>query len=117
MKTISYSDGSGNKYVITEDSIKYEPVKQEFSSSGLYSGGEPTKKAIDHKNYDEILLICEEIFKTDSVHIPIRMMTSGCLDIISEVKVKDAKISSQKVFFKNCELKTKLENRLKKHLK
>lgn len=42
-KTYSYSDGSGNRYLVSRKSFEYIPIKPSESSSGTYSGGDPVK--------------------------------------------------------------------------
>lgn len=44
---VTYSDGSGNAFYFWREEagkpalFRYDPVRPEFSSSGIYSGGEP----------------------------------------------------------------------------
>ena len=49
-----FFDGSRNKYVITENSLEYIPIKPEESSSGTYSGGEYVKKNLTEDEYKSI---------------------------------------------------------------
>lgn len=48
-------DGSRNKYIITENSLEYIPVKPAESSSGVYSGGEYVKKSLTAEEYKSIV--------------------------------------------------------------
>ncbi len=60
MNSYEYIDGSGNVYAISSTAIVYDPVTQEESSSGIYSGGEPYNVTIESKQFDYL----EKIFKT-----------------------------------------------------
>lgn len=49
--TISYGDGSGNRYTFRADGdgavFEYDPVTPERSSTGRYSGGDPRSGRLD----------------------------------------------------------------------
>ena len=49
-----YSDGSGNLWTITDNSLEYAPITPETSSSGFYSGGKAFKKTITEQEFREI---------------------------------------------------------------
>jgi hypothetical protein len=81
---LEYADGSGNLYIIHYDHIEYLPIKPENSSSGIYDGGEATKKNISYKEFKQIEDEFNLIFKNKSIQINGRMMGSGMLSIIED---------------------------------
>ncbi|MEN8120279.1 MAG: hypothetical protein ABFS35_08030 [Bacteroidota bacterium] len=106
-----YSDGNGNLYIVTQDSIFFQPVSKQMSSSGLYDGGEPSKNKITQKDFKKVYLEFESIFKNDIIQIPNRIKTSGLL-IIREVGTK------KKVFIiKKSDEQRNLESMLKELIK
>lgn len=87
---LEFYDGSNNYYKITQDSIYYQPVTPELSSSGIYSGGEPLQKAISIINFLELYLEFERIFKNKEIHGSKRIKTSGKLRMTaSEAECKE----------------------------
>ncbi len=84
-----YADGSGNSYIVTDDSIEYNPIKKEMSSSGNYSGGEYIKNKIDNSNFEIVGKIFNDIFNKKNIHIKNRIMTSGQLEIYENNKLID----------------------------
>jgi hypothetical protein len=55
----TYSDGSGNQFLISPGSFEYIPVKPENSSSGIYDGGDPLKKKISKKEFKSLSQLLE----------------------------------------------------------
>lgn len=82
---LGYADGSGNVYNIFRDkkgwTLEYKPVQPEFSSSGVYSGGEYVKKKISKSQYKKIISSIHKAVKNKKVHIKDRIMTSGMITI------------------------------------
>ena len=95
IKTLGYSDGNGNFYKITRDSIMYKPVSKEMSSSGIYSGGEAAQKKITAEDFKTIQEQFVTIFKNKKIHITQRMKTSGML-IITYSNLTEKKIIIKK---------------------
>jgi len=85
---IKYSDGNGNSYIIKNDTIEYNPVKPENSSSGTYDGGEYIKRNITKKEYDSILSVLNKAVKNKRIHIKNRIMMSGMI-IIENNNIKN----------------------------
>ncbi len=83
-----YADGSGNTYVFNNDSIEYNPITPEMSSSGIYSGGDYVKKKIKESDFENIKSIYDRIFKKKKIHIKNRIKTSGQLEIFKNDKFK-----------------------------
>jgi hypothetical protein len=90
MKNISlhYSDGNGNIWKISSDSVRYLPIEPEISSSGVYSGGESKIKVLGKDDFLQVFNEFDLIFKNKEIQIPNRIMTSGML-IISEKEKPD----------------------------
>jgi len=76
-----YGDGSANVYTVTPTTIEYDPVKPEFSSSGIYDGGEPIKKAITTDQFETITAAMEKAFASKSEHIKNREKGTGSVSI------------------------------------
>jgi hypothetical protein len=76
---LRYLDGSGNAYNITSDSISYNPISPEISSSGIYSGGKEVHKAIQEKDFVSLNLLFDNIFSNKKIQIGERIKTSGVL--------------------------------------
>lgn len=108
---LEYSDGSGNFYKITKDSISFKPISREMSSSGLYDGGEPTKNEITQKDFKKVYHEFETIIKNKKVQIPNRIKTSGLLIIKEEGAKKKV------VIIKKSDEQRHLESMLKELLK
>jgi hypothetical protein len=102
----SYSDGSGNSYVIKKNTIKYIPVKVNESSSGIYSGGEEKQSAVSESEYSEIADMFNSISNNKSIQIENRIMTSGIITIENKNK-------SAVIIFKDAQTQEVLENKLK----
>jgi len=83
-KIYIYLDGSANKYIIKDEGkkiLEFTPVKPEFSSSGIYDGGDYSKKEINNLQYTEITSIMDEAINHEESHIKNRVMRSGLLKI------------------------------------
>lgn len=85
IKMVGYADGSGNVYNITRDkkgwTLEYKPVQPEFSSSGVYSGGEYVKKKISKSQYKKIISSINKAVENKKIQIKDRIMTSGMITI------------------------------------
>lgn len=76
-----FFDGSGNGYSFSKDSIFYDPVTPEHSSSGIYSGGEKASTSITVKEFKQLKKNFNSLVKNSSIHLDNRIMTSGLLRI------------------------------------
>jgi len=85
-KIYNYLDGNGNKYIITNDLIEYIPVKPSFSSSGVYNGGDYTKKEISEIQYNKLKISLNVAIKNKKRHIKNRVKMSGLIVIREEKK-------------------------------
>jgi hypothetical protein len=104
---LEYSDGNGNYYKITVDSIIYDPITKEMSSSGMYDGGEPVEKSITEKEFLAVKNEFEAIFNKKEIHIQHRMKTSGRLTI------NEGQGAEKQIIIKHSEEQEKLEKLLK----
>lgn len=73
----TYADGSANRYVITASSLQYIPVKQEESSTGMYSGGDPAEINLTKAEFESLKLLLEKAIAATNNHIADRIKTSG----------------------------------------
>ncbi len=90
---INYGDGSGNQYIIEQESIEYNPVKPKFSSSGIYDGGEHVKKTITQHQYEKIASIFTKAMANEASHIKNRVKGSGAITIQEGNTVKSCNLS------------------------
>ena len=78
----SYSDGSGNTYIIKSERIntlEYIPVKPKYSSRGIYDGGDPAFKEINDTQYKLIISALIEGINNKKCHLDNRIKTSGMI--------------------------------------
>lgn len=54
MVSYEYVDGNGNVYAISSNTIVYDPITPEESSTGTYSGGEPYTVSIELQHFQAI---------------------------------------------------------------
>ncbi len=77
-----YADGSANRYIITSDTLKYDPVTPAESSTGSYSGGDPKTVSISAAQFESISQLFDKAVANKAVHIEDRMKTSGAISIV-----------------------------------
>ena len=77
-----FQDGNGNRYIIKSDLIEYIPIKPSQSSSGLYDGGDYTKKEISKLQFNKISSVLVEAIKNDTCHIKNRVKMSGRIVVL-----------------------------------
>ena len=87
-KIYNYLDGNGNQYIIRDKFIEYIPVKPLFSSSGVYNGGNYTKKEISEKQYNQLTSILNIAIKNKKIHIKNRIKSSGMIVVEEKNKEK-----------------------------
>ena len=76
-----YSDGSGNNYIVMENTIEYIPVQPWSSSSGEYSGGKHRMKYISRTDFDEITALFKKVLSNHDEKIKNRVKGSGYVEI------------------------------------
>lgn len=90
-----YVDGNGNLYAITSNTIVYDPITPEESSTGTYSGGEPYTVSIEQQHFDAIRkAIDNAITQTEDLTTE-RNKGNGTLVILPEKKTYILKMNSQ----------------------
>lgn len=77
-----YADGSANRYIITSDSLEYDPVTQAESSTGTYSGGEPKTVSLSAEQFKSIRQVIDKALANKAVHIQDRIKMSGAISIV-----------------------------------
>ncbi|NVM19087.1 MAG: hypothetical protein HWN80_15335 [Candidatus Lokiarchaeota archaeon] len=107
LKIYNYLDGNGNKYIISNELIEYIPVKPSFSSSGVYNGGDYTKKEISEIQYNKLATSLNVAIKNKKSYIENRVKMSGLI-VIQEKDKEKAYILSP-----GSEEISKIENLLK----
>ena len=85
-KIYKYLDGNGNQYIIKNDAIEYVPVKPLYSSSGVYNGGNSSKKELSKIQYNQVTTILNVAIKNKKIHIKNRVKMSGMIVIQEENK-------------------------------
>lgn len=106
----AYLDGSANKYEWMGDSLEYNPVKPENSSSGEYSGGEYKKVSVTAEEKKLLKAAFEKAIKAKDEQQENREMMTGMV-------IREKKKKSKKVILKSKSTsKTELEKLLKEVL-
>lgn len=86
----AYLDGSANKYELIGDSLEYNPVRPENSSSGEYSGGEYKKVIVTAEEKKALKTVFEKAIKAKDEQQENRAMMTGM--VIREKKKKSKTI-------------------------
>ena len=76
---IKYTDQNNNHYLVTQDTFLYEPVSEENSSSGVYSGGDPVNKEIKKETFNQVADIVRKLMADSSNHSEKRVKTTSIL--------------------------------------
>lgn len=105
-----YLDGSGNKYELIGDTLEYNPVKKENSSSGEYSGGEYKKVKVTSEQKKQLKAVFEKAIKAKEEQQENREMMTGM--VIREKKKKKKEV----ILKSNSIAKAELEKLLKEVL-
>ena len=79
---IIYTDQNNNVYTVFADELSYDPISESESSSGVYSGGDPAKVAIETSEYEEILQIAEQIANDSEGKSEVREMRTSVLTLV-----------------------------------
>lgn len=81
MQSITYADINNNVYRIRPDSIQYDPMQAEFSSSGTYSGGEKQACTISTEQFQTLCQRVTAIVENPALHVDKRRMMTARLQI------------------------------------
>lgn len=75
----TYIDGNNNSYLISADSLIYDPISPIESSSGTYSGGEAKRVKLSATQFQKIETLIKSIQKDKASHENARQMGFGTL--------------------------------------
>ena len=78
----TYSDGSANRFIITPDTLEYDPVTPEESSTGTYSGGDSKTVSISPEQFDSIRHLFDKAISNTAEHIGDRIKTTGAIAVV-----------------------------------
>jgi len=106
-RTYEYADGNGNVYTLSGGTLSFDPVREEESSSGMYSGGEPRTVPITSVQYDSIRSLLETARSDQSIQINDRVKMSGAIGISEGGRV------SRYIIRPGTEILVKIETYLK----
>jgi hypothetical protein len=104
--TIHYTDQNNNHYTISSGRLKYDPVSEVESSSGIYSGGSPAEIALKKEDFSRISDLAEKIMVYSEGKNSRREMLTSILTISGKDKTTSA-------ILKRSEDRNKLEALLK----
>ncbi len=79
---IIFIDFNNNIYEVFANRIKYEPISQAESSSGIYSGGEPKTVTIDTDTFMNIFFLAEAAVNNRQLHLIKRIKTSSVIKLL-----------------------------------
>jgi hypothetical protein len=79
----SFADGNANRYIITTASVRYEPVQPAYSSTGIYSGGNPCQKSLSPAAYHQLQALFEKALSSKDCATTTRTKMSGMLTRIA----------------------------------
>jgi hypothetical protein len=103
-----YADGSGNRYVLSNATLRYIPVKPEESSTGMYSGGEPFEISLSADQIRELQHVFDNAILAQQSHTQDRAKMTGLI-------IKSSQSESVSVILKpDAPQKEALENALLK---
>ena len=80
MPILSYTDALGSTYTLQPDSLSYDPIKPQFSSSGMADGGDPAACALTSEAYQGIKEKFDAAIAAMDQHIQNRI--KGCGSIV-----------------------------------
>lgn len=101
-----YADGSGNRYIVSDTTLRYIPVRPEGSSTGMYSGGEPFEISLSAGQIRELQQVFENAIAAQQSHTKDRAKMTGLV-------IKSTQSDTVSVILKsNAPEKETLENAL-----
>lgn len=102
-----YIDARGNSYILTNDSIFYQPVPMHLTSTGDTDNGKPAQKPISDENLLTSVVYIENIFANKEIHVEKRYKPTGVV-----ISFKGAEVDKE-VIIKSCNEMEVLELYLK----
>ena len=76
-----YLDQNNNSYSITPTQIKYNPIAEKNSSSGVYNGGKNAVVPITKEQFNNIAQLAEELLQNKNYHANKREMLTAVLSV------------------------------------
>jgi hypothetical protein len=110
MPTLSYTDALGSTYTLRPDSLTYDPIKPQFSSSGMADGGDPAACALTAADYQGLKASFDAAIAATDQHIQTRLKGCGSIRVMSGEQPQDYFIAM------NAPVKAALEASLKSAL-
>ena len=103
-----YADGNGNRYILSNNQLRYIPLKPEESSTGTYHGGEPFEISLSVGQQSELQQIFDNAIAAEQSLTKDRAKMTGLV-------TKSSQSESVSVILKsNAPEKEALENALNK---
>ena len=87
-KKYFYSDGNGNGYILSGDTLRYNPIDPMHSSSGDYSGGEARDLIIKDEDRKVIIDLLNEAISKPEVHEDKRRKGTGMITIMQGTEME-----------------------------
>jgi hypothetical protein len=81
MDTIRLADQNNNKYLITGEALKYQPIRAVESSSGIYSGGEAKEIALSAAQWQKVQELAQAILDNTSSHTETRQKLTSVIKV------------------------------------
>jgi len=95
--SIYYTDQNNNTFSISANSLEYNPILAEESSSGTYDGGEPATVSLSKEQFEAIRNGAVTLLEDTSKHSEKRQMMTAVL----QLKTTDS--STRKILVKSSE--------------
>jgi hypothetical protein len=86
MPTLHYINALGSTYTLQPDSLTYDPMKPERSSSGMADGGDPAARAITSGEYQSLKARFEAAIAAKDQHIKTRLKGCGTISVETDGK-------------------------------
>lgn len=81
MESMRYVDFNNNRYSVTQEKIRYQPITALESSSGTYAGGEPAEAVMTMEHFAEIVECVKAIVDDRAIQAAKRRMLTVMLTI------------------------------------
>lgn len=76
---ITYTDQNNNRYFISEQTLRYDPIKELESSSGTYSGGDPVSVNITSEQLRKLREMAQKLVASSEGKTTKREMLTSVL--------------------------------------
>lgn len=112
---ITYTDQNNNRFFISSEIIRYQPITAIESSSGTYDGGEKKFVSISHQTFISLVRIAKEIASDTASHSDQRRMTTSVISIKNKTSSNEDVINepARRFTLNRSALRTQLEQQLR----